>query len=46
MDSHLGLLSLGENGIVRLEVVLFEKFGSVDDLHVEEGVTHSEKEER
>jgi len=43
--SHLLLLALSENGIVRLEAVFLEEFRRVDDLHIEEGVTHSEEED-
>lgn len=42
---HLGLVALGEDGVVGLEVVLFEEFGGVDDLHVEERVAHGEEED-
>lgn len=40
------MFALCENGIVGFEVVLLEEFGRVDDLHVEEGVTHREEEDR
>lgn len=45
MYSHLLLLALCENSIVRLEAVFLEEFRRVDDLHVEEGVTHGEEED-
>ena len=44
--AHLALLSLGEDSVVRLERVLFEQLGLVDDLHVEERVAHGEECER
>lgn len=36
------MLVLGEDRIVGLEIVLFQERLSVSDLHIKEGVTHTE----
>ena len=37
------MLLLSEDGVVRLELVLFEELLAIGDLHVEQGVAHAEK---
>lgn len=44
VDSHSHVLFLGENGIVGLQVVLFQQGLAVADLEVEQGVTHAVEE--
>ena len=42
-DVHGHVLLLREDGVVGLEVVLFEELLAVRDLHVEQGVAHAEE---
>lgn len=43
-DSHSHVLFLGENGIVGLQVVLFQQGFPVADLEIEQRVTHAVEE--
>ena len=43
---HRGVLVLGEDSIVRLELVLLQQLLAVSDLHIEQGVAHAEQDRR
>lgn len=40
---HWHVLLFGEDGIVSLQIVLFEELLAVSDLHIEEGIPHAKE---